>query len=140
MTYMRFDEVEQWKDSHNTIASPATREESYEQFKQRKTEQLLKAVSKRFPSITDSIHSAHASTPLTFRDYIGSDDGNMYGTEKDYRKGLTNFICPKTKIPNLWLTGQYLNLHGIFGVTISSVVTCSQFLDKKELLERIKQA
>ncbi|HAP69930.1 MAG TPA: all-trans-retinol 13,14-reductase [Flavobacteriales bacterium] len=140
MTYMRFDEVEQWKDSHNTIASPGTREESYEQFKQRKTEQLLKAVSKRFPSITDSIHSVHASTPLTFRDYIGSDDGNMYGTEKDYRKGLTNFISPKTKISNLWLTGQYLNLHGIFGVTISSVVTCSQFLDKKKLLDRIKQA
>jgi all-trans-retinol 13,14-reductase len=133
MTYMRFDEVEQWKDSHNTIASPGTREESYEQFKQRKTEQLLKAVSKRFSNI-------HASTPLTFRDYIGSDDGNMYGTEKDYRKGLTNFISPKTKISNLWLTGQYLNLHGIFGVTISSIVTCSQFLDKKELLERIKQA
>ncbi|MFT7154722.1 MAG: hypothetical protein ACI9Z7_001797 [Alteromonas macleodii] len=31
-------------------------------------------------------------------------------------------------------------MHGIFGVTISSIVTCSQFLDKKELLERIKQA
>jgi phytoene dehydrogenase-like protein len=140
MTYMRFDEVERWKDSQNTIASPGTREESYEQFKVRKTEQLLKAVAKRFPSITDSIHSVHASTPLTFRDYIGSDDGNMYGTEKDYRKGITNFISPRTKISNLWLTGQYLNLHGIFGVTISSVVTCSQFLDKEKLLERIKQA
>ncbi|MFT5019106.1 MAG: all-trans-retinol 13,14-reductase [Polaribacter sp.] len=140
MTYMRFEEVEQWKDSHNTIVNPSTREESYEQFKQRKTDQLLQAVSKRFPNITDSAHSVHASTPLTFRDYIGSDDGNMYGTEKNYRKGLTNFISPKTKIPNLWLAGQYLNLHGIFGVTISSVVTCSQFLDKKKLLERIKQA
>jgi all-trans-retinol 13,14-reductase len=64
----------------------------------------------------------------------------MYGTEKNYRKGLINFISPKTNIPNLWLTGQYLNLHGIFGVTISSVVTCSQFLDKKELLEKIKGA
>ena len=140
MTYMRFDEVEKWKDSHNTIVSPSKRSSDYEQFKAEKTEQLLKAVEKRFPEIRDSIQSVHASTPLTFRDYIGSDDGNMYGTEKDFRKGLTNFLSPKTKIPNLWFTGQYLNLHGILGVTISSIVTCSQFLDKKELLERIKSA
>lgn len=140
MTYMRFEEVEKWKDSHNTIVNPSGRGETYEEFKVRKSEQLIAAVEKRFPEIRNCIQSVHASTPLTFRDYIGNDDGNMYGTEKDYRKGLTNFISPKTKIPNLWLTGQYLNLHGIFGVTISSVVTCSQFLDKKKLLERIKQA
>ena len=139
MTYMRFEEVAQWKDSHNSVVNPGERHKNYEAFKQEKINQVLKAVTKRFPSITDSIHSVHASTPLTFRDYIGSDDGNMYGTEKDFRKGLINFISPKTKIPNLWFTGQYLNLHGIFGVTISSVVTCSQFLDKKELLERIKK-
>lgn len=140
MTYMRFDEVEAWKDSHNTIVNPGERGETYEQFKARKTEQLLAAVENRFPEIRKCVKSVHASTPLTFRDYIGNNDGNMYGTEKDYRKGLTNFISPQTKIPNLWLTGQYLNLHGIFGVTISSVVTCSQFLDKKKLLERIKRA
>nr|MBP9151150.1 all-trans-retinol 13,14-reductase [Flavobacteriales bacterium] len=109
-------------------------------FKAKKTEQLLKAVEKRFPKIRDCIQSIHASTPLTYRDYIGDDDGNMYGTEKDFRRGMANFIAPNTKIPNLWLTGQYLNLHGILGVTISSIITCSQFLDKKELIERIKNA
>ncbi len=139
MTYMRFDEVEKWKDTHNSIVSPSSRPADYEAFKARKTELLLDALEKRFPEIRSCILSVHASTPLTFRDYIGSDDGNMYGTEKDFRKGLTNFIPPKTKIANLWLTGQYLNLHGIFGVTISSIVTCSQFLDKRELLERIKR-
>ncbi|MFM1875574.1 MAG: hypothetical protein RL266_1311, partial [Bacteroidota bacterium] len=138
MTYMRFDEVEKWANSHNTIVSPNKRPSDYEIWKQQKTEKLLDAVEKRFPEIRNCIQSVHASTPLTFRDYIGNDDGNMYGTEKDFRKGLTNFISPQTKIPNLWLTGQYLNLHGIFGVTISSIITCSQFLDKKKLLERIK--
>ncbi|MCF8461344.1 MAG: NAD(P)/FAD-dependent oxidoreductase [Flavobacteriales bacterium] len=140
MTYMRFDEVEKWKDSHKTIVSPGERPSEYEEFKAEKTEQLLKAVEKRFPEIRDCIQSIHASTPLTYRDYIGSDDGNMYGTEKDFRKGMANFIAPNTKIPNLWLTGQYLNLHGVMGVTISSIITCSQFLDKKKLLERIKNA
>lgn len=138
MTYMRFDEVEKWKDTRNTIVSPGERPSDYEQFKTQKAERLLQTVEKRFPHIRNCIQSIHASTPLTFRDYIGNDDGNMYGTEKDFRKGIANFIAPQTKIPNLWLTGQYLNLHGILGVTISSIVTCSQFLDKEELLERIK--
>ncbi|MBP9152033.1 MAG: NAD(P)/FAD-dependent oxidoreductase, partial [Flavobacteriales bacterium] len=113
MTYMRFDEVEKWKDSHKTIVSPGERPSEYEAFKAEKTEQLLKAVENQFPKIRDCIQSVHASTPLTYRDYIGSDDGNMYGTEKDFRRGMANFIAPNTKIPNLWLTGQYLNLHGI---------------------------
>ncbi len=139
MTYMRFDEVKQWANSHNTIVSPDERPTDYEAWKHQKTEQLLNAVKKRFPEIRNCIQSVYASTPLTFRDYIGNDDGNMYGTEKDFRRGAANFIAPQTKIPNLWLTGQYLNLHGIFGVTISSIITCSQFLDKKELLERIKR-
>lgn len=140
MTYMRFDEVEQWANSHNTIVSPLERPSEYVNWKEQKTEQFLKAVEKRFPEIRNCIQSVHASTPLTFRDYIGNDDGNMYGTEKDFRRTVANFVSPKTKIHNLWLTGQYLNLHGIFGVTISSVVTCGQFLDRKKLLERIKRA
>lgn len=140
MTYMRFDEVEQWANSHNTIVSPLERPREYVTWKEQKTEQLLKAVEKRFPEIRNCIQSVHASTPLTFRDYIGNDDGNMYGTEKDFRRTVANFVSPKSKIPNLWLTGQYLNLHGIFGVTISSIVTCGQFLDRKKLLERIKRA
>lgn len=138
MTYMRFDEVEKWKDSHNTIVNPNKRSDEYEAFKKQKIEQLLDEVEKQYPSIRQSIKSVYATTPLTFRDYIGSDDGNMYGTEKDYRKSISNFVSPRTKIPNLWLTGQYLNLHGILGVTIGSVVTCSQFVNKKELLDRIK--
>jgi all-trans-retinol 13,14-reductase len=140
LTYMRFDEVEQWTDSHNTIVSPHQRPADYETWKAQKTEQLLASVEKRFPEIRNCIQSIHASTPLTFRDYIGNDDGNMYGTEKDFRKSVANFISPNTKISNLWLTGQYLNLHGIFGVTISSIVTTSQFIDKRELLNRIKSS
>jgi len=140
VSYMRYNEVKQWEDSHNTIVKPSGRNASYEKFKDEKIEQLLKAVEKRFPNIRSCIQSIYATTPLTFRDYIGNDDGNMYGTEKDFRNRLTNFIQPKTKIPNLWLTGQYLNLHGMLGVTISSVVTCRQFIEPKKLLQKIKEA
>ena len=37
-------------------------------------------------------------------------------------------------------TGQSLNMHGILGVTISAVITCSEILGKDYLLNKILKA
>jgi all-trans-retinol 13,14-reductase len=137
MTYMRSDEVKQWADTHNTIVRPGSRGEDYEAFKQDRAQRVITLAEEMFPSIRQCIQSIHCTTPLTFRDYIGNDDGSMYGLEKDHRSPLRTFVPPVTKIPNLFLTGQNINLHGMAGVTISSVVTCSSFVGRKQLLEHI---
>jgi all-trans-retinol 13,14-reductase len=77
---------------------------------------------------------------LSYRDYIGSADGSMYGISKDYRDPVSTFIATRTKIPNLYLTGQNLMLHGILGVTISALTTCGEFIDLAPLVEKIKNA
>ena len=46
----------------------------------------------------------------------------------------------KTKIKNLLFTGQSLNMHGILGVTIGAVVTCSEILGKDYLLNKVLRA
>ena len=51
---------------------------------------------------------------------------------------MKSFITPRTKISNLLLTGQSLNLHGIMGVTISAVVTCGEILGNSYLINKIK--
>lgn len=140
VTYMHFDELKPWADSFNTIAENADRGESYKTFKREKEQKLIDEVAKKFPELKQSILAVYSSTPLTFRDYIGNLDGSLYGVIKDYNAPLKTFITPKTKIPNLYLTGQNINLHGILGVTISSLVTCSEFVDKRVLLEKIKRA
>jgi len=43
----------------------------------------------------------------------------MYGFEKEASQPLKTMISPKTKIENLFLTGQNVRLHGILGVTIT---------------------
>jgi len=139
MCYMRFDDVAEWANTHNTVVHKTERPEAYEKFKIECAEKILDAVSKQIPNFRDYVKSYYCSTPLTFRDYIGNDDGNMYGVEKDSSDGLKTFINPKTKIPNLYLTGATINLHGILGVGISSLVTCFEFLDKKTLLAEINQ-
>jgi len=139
-TYMRYDEVKQWAHTCNTVAETGDRGDDYEQFKQAKTEIMLSELEKKFPNLREHIHATYVSTPLTYRDYIGSETGGMYGFVKDANHPLKNYLPPKTKIKNLLLTGQSVNMHGILGVTISAVLTCAELLGKEYLLEKINRA
>ena len=140
MTYMNYDEVNPWVDTFNTVANKNERGQTYDQFKEAKAEILLKEVERKFPNLRDCIHEIYTSTPLTYRDYIGSNRGSMYGYVKDVNRPLQSFISPKTKIKNLLFTGQSLNMHGVLGVTISAVITCSEILGKEYLLNKILKA
>ncbi len=137
LTYMKFSEVEAWKDTFNTVANENDRGESYEAFKTRKTNRFLEVIELKFPGITDCIQSIHTSTPLSYRDYIGGQNGNMYGYDKDSNNPLKTFIPTKTKLDNLYVTGQSVNMHGVLGVTIGAVLTCSEILGKEYLIKKI---
>ncbi|MGO3181405.1 MAG: phytoene desaturase family protein [Aequorivita sp.] len=137
MTYMRYDEMEPWIDTFNTAANKNDRDEAYEKFKAYKSEIIIKELEKKFPNIRDCVKAVYASTPLSYRDYIGSNRGSMYGYVKDADNPLKSFVSPRTKIKNLYFTGQSLNMHGILGVTISGVVTCSEILGSEYLLSKI---
>jgi len=138
--YMRYAEVESWADSFNTVAAKHPRGNGYEEFKNRKREQLLDTVEERFPDLRKAILHSYMSTPLTFRDYIGNQDGNLYGYRKDYRQPVSSMISPKTRISNLFLTGQYLNIHGILGTAISGLQTVMALTGQEEFIEKISHA
>ncbi len=137
ITYMKFDEVKEWEDTVNTVVQKNERGESYEQFKERKAEKFLIEIERKFPGISACIRSVHSSTPLSYRDYIGGHNGNMYGYVKDSNNPMKTFISPKTKLKNLFFTGQSINMHGVLGVTIGAVTTCSEILGKEYLLNKI---
>ena len=73
----------------------------------------------------DRVEERHISTPLTYRDYTGTPEGSAYGLRKDYHEPLTALLSPRTPVPNLWLTGQSLMLHGVHGVTMTALRTCA---------------
>lgn len=135
LTYMKFDEVAKWANLPSD-----KRGQDYQDWKQQKSEQLIALLGERFPEIEENIVDYTASTPLTYRDYIGTHDGSMYGTLRDFRDPLGSYISARTKIPNLYFTGQNLNLHGMLGVSLSSLVTCGEFVDLKTLIEEVNNA
>lgn len=140
LAYMKYEEVKEWEGTFNTVSAEAGRGESYDAFKKRKAEKLIDLVEKQFPGLRDSMVSYYTATPLSYRDYIGNHDGSMYGIVKDHRNPLKTFISPRTKLPNLYLTGQNLNLHGILGATMSGLVTCVAFLGNDDIVEKIRNA
>ncbi|MCF6169777.1 MAG: NAD(P)/FAD-dependent oxidoreductase [Bacteroidales bacterium] len=135
LTHMRFEEVEQWAQLPIN-----NRGKDYEAWKQEKSEKMIELVGQQFPEIKENIVAHTASTPLTYRDYIGTHDGSMYGTSRDYRNPMGSYVSPRTKIPNLYFTGQNLNLHGMLGVSLSSLLTCGEFVSLRELINEINNA
>jgi len=133
MTYMKYDELKEWENT--TVEN---RGESYLEFKGKKAEKLLNLVEKKFPDIRSKIKKYYTSSPLTYRDYTGTFEGSSYGILKDFNNPYKTLITPKTKIPNLFFTGQNLNIHGILGVTIGAVMTCGELIGLDYLLNKIK--
>ncbi len=138
ISYMNFDEVKNWASSVNTLVEENDRGLAYEKFKKEKAERIIKKKKKKIPNLRNAIQSVYTSSPLSYRDYIGSFEGNMYGYSKESSNPLKTMVSPKTKIPNLYLTGQSVNMHGILGVTIGAFSTCSEIVGKEVIHERLK--
>ncbi len=134
-TYMKFEEVARWQD-----LPLKRRGEEYETWKAAKAEKLLDLVTQQFPELKGSVTGINISTPLTFRDYIGTPDGGIYGTLKNYHHPLESYVGTKTKIPNLFFTGQNVNLHGALGVSMSSLLTCGEFIGLNKLIREVNEA
>ncbi len=133
--YMNYDEVKKW--AHLPIHN---RGDEYEQWKALKAEKLIALATKSFPMLKHNIIDWMAATPLTYQDYIGTPKGAMYGTLRDYHNPMESYIFPKTKIPNLFFTGQNINLHGMLGVSISSLLTCGEFVGLHDLINEVNEA
>lgn len=137
ISYMDFDEVKTWSKTVNTVADEHERGKEYEAFKQERANKMIDALEVKIPGLRKSIKSIYTSSPLSYRDYIGSFEGNMYGYAKSSGNPLKTMVSPKTKIDNLFLTGQSVNMHGILGVTIGAFNTCAEILGKDLIDERL---
>ena len=132
LAYMQMKDVEKWLGTH-----VGRRGDDYEAFKQRKAERLIDTVEKNKPGLRSSIKHYYTSTPLTYLDYTGTEGGSLYGIAKDIHLGVACRVPHKTKIPNLFQTGQNINSHGMLGVIVGSVITCSELLTAARIYQQI---
>ncbi len=84
--------------------------------------------TEHFIPIKDSILHHYTASPLTYQSYTGTPMGSAYGYLKDYKNGIASFIPTRTKLNNLFLTGQNNNVHGVIGVTMTAAATCAEIV------------
>ncbi len=135
LTPMPKSQTEMWTDT-----TTGRRGESYKAYKSRYANTMIDFVSRFFPQLAPCIAAVHTASPLTYRDYTSTPDGSAYGIIKDYHNPIVSHLPARTKIGNLFITGQNLNVHGCLGVSVSAAVTCSELLGVDYLAKKIGNA
>jgi all-trans-retinol 13,14-reductase len=129
LTPMYWSEVAQWAGT-----TVGRRGEDYRRYKKQKAEACINLVSGHIPGLKatfrpeDAIEKIYTSTMLSYRDYTGTPCGSAYGLRKNCEQLLTTLLSPRTPEPNMFLTGQNLNLHGVLGVSMTSFFTCAEIV------------
>ena len=131
---MDFDEVREWENTRT-----GHRGEAYEAWKRERTDRVLDLVEKRYPGIREAAGEIFASSPLTFRDWMGTRRAGAYGLFKDSTDIATSLIPIRTKVKNLLLTGQNVNMHGIGGVPMTAIETIQTIFAHESVLDGIKR-
>lgn len=129
---MRFDEVEKWKNT-----KCGTRGKDYEEWKLKHQEKILDRMEELHPGFRNCIEHAFSASPLTFLDFYNTKDGSIYGYGKDSENISYSRISIFTKLKNLYLTGQNVNLHGICGVPLTAINTAEAIVGRNVVLNKI---
>jgi all-trans-retinol 13,14-reductase len=131
---MDFSVVKRWTDT--TVGN---RGKEYEEWKQRHSLKVINRLEQLHPGIKEMIDYSFASSPLTIRDYYGVKDGSLYGFRKDCRNIALSQVAIFTKVSNLLLTGQNINLHGICGVPLTAIETVEAVVGQGRVVDRINE-
>lgn len=135
LTPMYINELTPWVHS-----TPGRRGDDYRQFKKDKARQVLDFIRQHGIDFEEHIETMYTTTPLSYRDYTATIDGSAYGILKNYKCPQIGFVSTRTKLGNLFLTGQNLNVHGALGVTLTAMITCSEFLGQEYLAKKVGNA
>lgn len=135
MTPVEYSLFEKWSGG-----KAMKRGEEYEALKGLISQNVIDFVAQYRPDILPCIERIYTASPLTYESYTSTPMGSAYGILKDHRSAIVSLLPSKTRIPNLYLTGQNLNVHGALGVTLTSAVTCSELLGVEYLAKKIGNA
>jgi len=130
--YMKYSDVAKWEGT-----KLGKRGKDYEEFKEQIAKRLLAKLEQAFPNTIDNVEAYYTSTPLTYFDYTATKEGSMYGVLRDVNSPSSTMVSQRTKIPNMFLTGQNINSHGVLGVTIGALITCAEFVGINKIIDDI---
>lgn len=137
--FMDYDTVLEWQGSYRTTSFNDSRCEKYEEWKGKVSEHYIDLASQKIVGLKQAISYVDACSPLTYRDYLSSPNGSIYGVRKDVGDLVNTTFATRTKFKNLFFTGQNINIHGVLGVAITALLTAGEFINLEDLLIKINK-
>lgn len=131
---------EPWNQTHRTTTYREGRGADYEALKDRINGHILSRLEEALPGVRAAIAHTDACSPLSYRDYLSTPGGSLYGVRKDVNDLANTTYGTRTRIGNLYLTGQNINLHGVLGVCITGILTAGDIVGLEELVGAIQRS
>lgn len=132
---MSYERVKRWENTN-----VGNRGESYNLWKEECVKKILDKLNNVFPGFRNMLQNVYAASPLTIRDYYRTKEGAIFGYRKDCENLIFSQLPVYTKVKNLLLTGQNINLHGICGVPLTAINTAEAILGTNYLVNQINEA
>ena len=131
ITLLPYDMVKEWEGTQWM-----KRGKEYEQFKAKISIRLLEVLYKQLPHLEGKVDHQELSTPLTTKNFVNYNKGEIYGIDHSPERFQQRFLKPKTPIKNFFLTGQDIVTAGVGGAMFSGVLTASA-MQGKNLIKKI---
>jgi len=129
---MPYSAVSRWADT-----TTGHRGADYEQWKRDRMAQVMQRMERLHPGFADTVQAVFTSSPLTIRDYYNEPEGALYGMRKDCRNLPLSQLSVMTRVRNLLLTGQCVNLHGMCGVPLTAINTAEAILGENVIINQL---
>lgn len=128
--------VSNWKDFGSWKDKPwKKRGEDYEAVKDKLSGRILEAVYQHVPQARDALAYSELSTPLSVKSLANYPQGELYGLDHTPQRFHQKWLKPKSKIKNLYLTGQDVLTVGVTSALFSGLVTASAIMRKNLMKE-----
>ena len=101
------------------------RGEDYDNLKEKITNRLIEHLYEHLPHLKGKIDTYELSSPLTTKNFVNYEKGELYGIDHTPSRFNQKFLRPKTPIKNLYLTGQDIVSAGVGGALFSGLITAA---------------
>ena len=108
ITLLPYESFAKWEGT-----SWKKRGDSYEKVKESISKRLLEHLFKQLPHLRKSVDHYELSSPLTTKNFVNYEKGELYGLDHTPTRFSQKFLRPKTPIKGLFLTGQDIVSAGV---------------------------
>jgi len=126
-----YKETQQWKNSRLGKRGP-----DYKQFKNDLFDRFDDSLHQSCGDILGSFKCVEGSTPLSVRDWSNNPYGALYGCK--HKVGHADFSV-RTKVKNLFLSGQTVVAPGAMGAVLAALITCSTILGQEKIEKELNK-